>query len=57
LSHKSGTVIVRMTSTEATDPINAVEAEIDVSGKTPEEAAAVIRRVLKKIEQMSSDGD
>lgn len=57
MSHKSGTVIVRMTATEATDPIHAVEAQIDVSGRTPEEAAAVIRRVLKKIEQMSSDVD
>lgn len=57
MSHKSGTVIVRMAAAEADDPIKSVEAELDVSGKTPEEAAAVIRRVLKKIEQMSSDGD
>lgn len=57
MSHKSGTVIVKMVATENDDPIKSVEAELDVSGKTPEEAAAAIRRVLKKIEQMSVDED
>ena len=57
MSHKSGTVIVRMEAVADPDPIRSVNVEIDVTGKTPEEAAAAIRRVMRKIEQMSAEDE
>lgn len=57
MSHKSGHIIVRMIAVDDSDPIRSVNAELDITGNTPEEAAAAVRRVLKKIEQMSAEGE
>lgn len=57
MSHKSGHIIVKMVATEETDAIKDVSVEVDVSHKTPEEVAAILRKVMKKIEQMSTDED
>lgn len=57
MSHKSGTVIVRMAASHDNDPIKTAEVELDVTGKTPEEVAAMTRQVVRKIESMSSDED
>ena len=57
MSHKSGHIIVRMAATEESDPIKVAEVEIDVTGKTPEEVAVMTRRVVRKIEAMSSSAE
>lgn len=57
MSHKSGHVIIKMAAAHDDDPIKNVEVEIDVTGKTPEEVAAITRRVVRKIETMSNDAE
>jgi hypothetical protein len=57
MSHKAGHIIVKMSATHEDDPVKSAEVQIDVTGKTPEEVAALTRRVVKKIETMSDDED
>lgn len=57
MSHKAGHIIVKMSATNDSDPIKNAEVEIDVTGKTPEEIAAITRKVVKKIETMADDED
>lgn len=57
MSHKAGHIIVKMSATQEDDPIKNAEVEVDVTGKTPEQIAAITRRVVKKIETMSDDDD
>jgi hypothetical protein len=57
MSHKAGHIIVKMSAAEESDPIKSAEVQIDVTGKTPEQVAAITRRVVKKIETMSVDED
>lgn len=46
-----------MAASHDDDPIKIAEVELDVTGKTPEEVAAMTRQVVRKIESMSSDED
>ena len=57
MSHKSGHVIIKLAATREDDPIKSAEVQLDVTGKTPEEVAALTRKVVRKIETMSDAED